>query len=254
MYIPSAPYHCTFCCPLAEGKIWPDGNLCCSYHGWRFDGSGACKAIPQADSAEQEARAAASPRACAVAYPIQERQGLLFVWGEGGAAAVEEAKQQEPPLCMLTEDAKAQGELEEADMARFCCAVVVAGVIGGLACSMLGAMGRPLSTVKLLARRSRHFMHGPSLELTSTDVCSWCTWHAVVVLAAVAVLVRGAVPRGYFLPMRGLEVGPSAAGKEVTEVVSYYTSDVPYDYTALVENVVDPYHVPWSHHGVQGDR
>ncbi|GAB4823576.1 hypothetical protein N2152v2_010622 [Parachlorella kessleri] len=137
--------------PLSEGKIWPDGNLCCSYHGWRFDGSGACKAIPQADSAEQEARAAAAPRACAVAYPIQERQGLLFVWGEGGAAALEEAMKQEPPLCTLTEEAE-------------------------------------------------------------------------------------------------------ALGKEVTEVMGYFTSDVPYDYAALAENVLDPSHVPWAHHGVQGDR
>ncbi|GAB4823577.1 hypothetical protein N2152v2_010623 [Parachlorella kessleri] len=137
--------------PLSEGKIWPDGNLSCSYHGWRFDGSGACKAIPQADSAEQEARAAAAPRACAVAHPIQERQGMLFVWGEGGAAALEEAMKQEPPLCTLTQEAETHGS-------------------------------------------------------------------------------------------------------EVTEVVGYYTSDVPYDYTALAENVLDPSHVPWSHHGVQGDR
>ena len=98
-------------CPFAEGKIWPDGNLCCSYHGWRFDGSGSCKAIPQADSAEQEARAAASPRACAVAYPIKERQGMVFVWGEGGQAALEEAVKQEPPLCQLTLETEAQGEL-----------------------------------------------------------------------------------------------------------------------------------------------
>ncbi|GAB4823561.1 hypothetical protein N2152v2_010607 [Parachlorella kessleri] len=137
--------------PLSEGKIWPDGNLCCSYHGWRFDGSGSCKAIPQADSAEQEARAAASPRACAVAYPIQERQGMLFVWGEGGQAAFKEAEQQEPPLCTLTRDAEAQG-------------------------------------------------------------------------------------------------------KEVKELMKHYTRDLPYDYAALVENFLDPAHVPWAHHGVMGSR
>ncbi|GAB4823562.1 hypothetical protein N2152v2_010608 [Parachlorella kessleri] len=137
--------------PLSEGKIWPDGNLCCSYHGWRFDGSGACKAIPQADSAEQEARAAASPRACAVAYPVQERQGMLFVWGEGGQAASEEARQQEPPLCTLTQEAEAQNQ-------------------------------------------------------------------------------------------------------RMTQVLPHYTRDLPYDYAALVENLVDPAHVPWSHHGVMGNR
>ena len=36
---------------------------------------------------------------------------MVFVWGEGGQAAFEEAKQQEPPLCMLTLEAEAQGEL-----------------------------------------------------------------------------------------------------------------------------------------------
>ena len=95
----------------AEGKIWSDGNLCCSYHGWRFDGSGSCKAIPQAESKADADRAAASPRACAVAYPVQERQGMVFVWGEGGQAAFEEARQQEPPLCQLMQESEAEGRL-----------------------------------------------------------------------------------------------------------------------------------------------
>mmetsp|Transcript_49309 Transcript_49309/g.158417 ORF Transcript_49309/g.158417 Transcript_49309/m.158417 type:complete len:509 (+) Transcript_49309:328-1854(+) len=34
-----------------------------------------------------------------------------------------------------------------------------------------------------------------------------------------------------------------------------YMRDLPYDYTTLVENIIDPSHVPVSHHGtVQGDR
>ena len=36
---------------------------------------------------------------------------MVFVWGEGGQAALEEAKQQEPPLCQLTLEAEAHGEL-----------------------------------------------------------------------------------------------------------------------------------------------
>ena len=35
---------------------------------------------------------------------------MVFVWGEGGQAAFEEAKQQEPPLCMLTQETGAQGK------------------------------------------------------------------------------------------------------------------------------------------------
>lgn len=41
------------------------------YHGWRFDGKGACTAIPQAIDAKAEANARASPRACATSYPTK---------------------------------------------------------------------------------------------------------------------------------------------------------------------------------------
>jgi phenylpropionate dioxygenase-like ring-hydroxylating dioxygenase large terminal subunit len=90
--------------------VWKDGTLACSYHGWRFEGSGACKAIPQAASAAAETTAAGTRRACAVGWPIQEQQGMVLIWGEGGPAAFKESAQQEPPLCPLTEEAKVAGE------------------------------------------------------------------------------------------------------------------------------------------------
>ena len=34
--------------PLSEGRIDDKGRLQCVYHGWCFDGAGACKFIPQA--------------------------------------------------------------------------------------------------------------------------------------------------------------------------------------------------------------
>ena len=37
---------------------------------------------------------------------------MVFVWGEGGQAAFEEALKQEPPLCTLTQETEAQGELD----------------------------------------------------------------------------------------------------------------------------------------------
>ncbi|BAY28944.1 cell death suppressor protein Lls1 homolog [Nostoc carneum NIES-2107] len=37
-------------------------------------------------------------------------------------------------------------------------------------------------------------------------------------------------------------------------VWSSYVRDLEYDWQTLVENVADPSHVPFSHHGVQGDR
>ena len=30
--------------------------------------------------------------------------------------------------------------------------------------------------------------------------------------------------------------------------------DLPYGHDVLFENLLDPAHVPWAHHGVQGDR
>jgi len=34
----------------------------------------------------------------------------------------------------------------------------------------------------------------------------------------------------------------------------FYGRDLEYDWQTLVENVADPSHVPFAHHGVQGDR
>ncbi len=43
-------------------------------------------------------------------------------------------------------------------------------------------------------------------------------------------------------------------GASLLEIQPRYTRDLPYDYAALVENLVDPAHVPWAHHGVLGSR
>ncbi len=37
-------------------------------------------------------------------------------------------------------------------------------------------------------------------------------------------------------------------------VWSSFIRDLPYDWRTLVENVCDPAHVPFAHHGIQGDR
>ena len=56
----------------AEGRIEEsDGSLMCSYHGWRFNGEGACTRIPQALDPKAEATACSSGRACAAAFPTQ---------------------------------------------------------------------------------------------------------------------------------------------------------------------------------------
>jgi phenylpropionate dioxygenase-like ring-hydroxylating dioxygenase large terminal subunit len=60
--------------PLSEGRVDASGQLECAYHGWRFEGSGACVRIPQATDARACSR-------CRVrTYPTREGAGLLFVW------------------------------------------------------------------------------------------------------------------------------------------------------------------------------
>ncbi|MBD2043212.1 Rieske 2Fe-2S domain-containing protein [Microcoleus sp. FACHB-672] len=63
--------------PLSEGRIAEDGLLECPYHGWAFQGDGACERIPQAltGTAPQQ-----SKRACVQSLPTAVRQGLLFVY------------------------------------------------------------------------------------------------------------------------------------------------------------------------------
>ncbi|KAG6497858.1 pheophorbide a oxygenase, chloroplastic-like [Zingiber officinale] len=82
--------------PLSEGRIDESGCLQCSYHGWSFDGSGACSRIPQAASEGPEARAVRSPRACAIKFPTLVSQGLLFVWPD--EKGWEKATATQPPM------------------------------------------------------------------------------------------------------------------------------------------------------------
>lgn len=62
---------------LSEGRIAEDGLLECPYHGWAFQGDGACDRIPQAPA---DSAAHTSPRACVASLPTAIRQGLLFVY------------------------------------------------------------------------------------------------------------------------------------------------------------------------------
>ena len=51
------------------------GRLCCCYHGWAYDGTGQCVAIPSEGGAcdlADEARVRA--------YPVEQHGGLVFAW------------------------------------------------------------------------------------------------------------------------------------------------------------------------------
>lgn len=59
---------------LSDGQL-TDGRLECLYHGWQFDVSGRCVAIPQLTHGSP-----IPPRACAASYAAIERQGIVWVW------------------------------------------------------------------------------------------------------------------------------------------------------------------------------
>ena len=86
--------------PLSEGRVEADGNLLCSYHGWRFDGSGSCASLPYASS-QAEVRLKRSCRAAVGSYPVREADGLLFVFPYAGTDA--NAVAAEVPLPLIDE-------------------------------------------------------------------------------------------------------------------------------------------------------
>lgn len=55
--------------PLSGGRV-VNGTIECPYHGWQFDGTGLCKAMPGLTGAV--------PRALVPSYAVCERDGLIF--------------------------------------------------------------------------------------------------------------------------------------------------------------------------------
>ena len=50
----------------------------CSYHGWRFQGDGACTKIPQALDEKANSAACSNSKSCAVSHPTQVRTCVGF--------------------------------------------------------------------------------------------------------------------------------------------------------------------------------
>ena len=76
---------------LAGGKM-KGNHVECPYHGWQFDGAGACHRIP---SLGPDAKI--PPRARVDAYPVEERWGLIFAF----LGDLPEAER--PPLLEISE-------------------------------------------------------------------------------------------------------------------------------------------------------
>lgn len=83
--------------PLSEGRVEADGNLLCSYHGWRFDGQGDCADLPYAMGPSPE-RQRTSCRATCGAFPTKVVDGLIWVFPRSGLAAFAESETVPMPL------------------------------------------------------------------------------------------------------------------------------------------------------------
>lgn len=63
--------------PLSLGyRDKATGNLTCRYHGWQFDGTGRCRAVPGLDAARTSERERSCPRVA-----VREQEGLVWVYG-----------------------------------------------------------------------------------------------------------------------------------------------------------------------------
>lgn len=62
---------------MADGIIYKDGSIGCPFHGWRFDGEGACTLIPSRCDHEPQVVA---PGIKIDAYPAVERYGCIWVF------------------------------------------------------------------------------------------------------------------------------------------------------------------------------
>ena len=61
--------------PLSLGRVDEHGSLQCGYHGWCFDGSGACTSVPGLDAEP------ASPNRTVASHAVTETDGFVWVWG-----------------------------------------------------------------------------------------------------------------------------------------------------------------------------
>ncbi|CAL1160933.1 unnamed protein product [Cladocopium goreaui] len=91
--------------PLSIGSI-KDGCLKCRYHGWTFSTAGSCVAVPMAQNGKEEARMCALSRSSLTTFPVQVKQGLVWIFPYLGPDVETVSKRSGPcvtPECEGTE-------------------------------------------------------------------------------------------------------------------------------------------------------
>lgn len=90
--------------PLSQGTL-RDGAVQCGYHGLTFDGTGACVRNPHGTTPKA---------ACVRAYPVRERDRLLWIWMGEPAKADERVIPDLSAVAKAPEDASFRGYLPTA--------------------------------------------------------------------------------------------------------------------------------------------
>jgi len=68
--------------PLSHGAVDEQGRIACPYHGWRFDGTGACREVPGLlDGSDPAGRSVPAFAAC-------EQDGFVWIWGRADSEPV----------------------------------------------------------------------------------------------------------------------------------------------------------------------
>ena len=71
--------------PLSLGSVDSDGHLACPYHGWRFDGGGACRDVPGLTTGSPASAGRRVP-----VFAAREQDGFVWVWAREGAEPISE--------------------------------------------------------------------------------------------------------------------------------------------------------------------
>ncbi|KAL5218865.1 hypothetical protein ABZP36_019549 [Zizania latifolia] len=88
--------------PLSEGRIDDKGRLQCVYHGWCFDGRGACKFIPQAPALGPPVHK--NSKACVASYPCVVQNNILWFYPRSEPEHSDVLQRKRPPYIPEIDD------------------------------------------------------------------------------------------------------------------------------------------------------
>ncbi|CAI7856999.1 unnamed protein product [Closterium sp. NIES-53] len=222
--------------PLSGGRIHESGELQCSYHGWTFSGEGSCGFIPLAPTDGPAVNV--SPRACARVYPCREHQGIIWFWPDYFPSAAAEAAAAPPPPT-----------LPEFDDPTFRYDTGMSDLEYGTGCLKIRAsnMTRACLTLIMACASNVPVFSSPlPIALPSFFITSPTLPHLLPSPPPTAMKADGESVGPSACALRvfpsDMAHSPSNVSSPVTLLVPFPTS---HSYEMLMENLLDPAHVPF---------